>query len=429
MQSGLERSDVMSKLALNGGEPLKKTCWPKWPQAGELEKEELISVIDGFWSYNGPKETAFKEVWSGFIGAKRTYLVANGTVSLQLILEALDIGYGDEVIVPGITWQATACCALDVNAVPVLVDVCEDSWCIDPDKIEEAITPRTRAVIITHLYGTICDMDAILEITDRYNLFLIEDAAHQHGSVFKGKKVGTFGIANSFSLQNSKVLTCGEGGIITTDDEALGEKIDALRNCGRRPVDIEKYSKETGNYVSEGDLIQSGNYRITEFQAAVLLAQFKLFEAQTSLREENALYLRSLLEEIDGISNLRRQDGTGLQAYFNFAFNYDSSKFDGLPVGKFRQALTEEMNYLFTESYEPLNKCCLYTPLTKKRYRISKEHLAAIDCSRFELPVSERVFNDISVCAHHTMLMGTKSDMDLVAEAILKIKENVQELL
>jgi len=419
----------MSKLALNGGEPLKTTGWPKWPQVGERDKEELLSVIDGSWSYNGPKEIAFKEVWCGFTGAKRTYLVANGTVSLQLILEALDIGYGDEVIVPGLTWQATASCALDINAIPILVDVCEDSWCIDPDKIEEAITERTKAVIITPLYGTICDMDAILEITKRNNLFLIEDAAHQHGSTFKGRKVGTFGIAGSFSLQNSKVLTCGEGGIITTDNEALGEKIDALRNCGRRPVSAELFSNETGNYISEGNFIQSGNYRITEFQAAILLAQFQHFEAQTALRDDNALYLRSLLEEIEGVSNLRRQNGTDIQAYFNFAFNYDSAAFEGLPVQKFRQALTEELSFPFTACYEPLNKCELYSPLSKKRYKISKEHTAAIDSSRFELPVSERIYNDTSVCAHHTLLLGTRSDLDIVAQAILKIKANAQELM
>ena len=419
----------MSKLAINGGEALKKIKWPIWPQTSGREKEELLSVIEGSWSYNGPKELAFKEIWAKFTGAKHVFLVANGTVSLQIILEALDIGPGDEVIIPCLTWQATAGCALDVNAVPVFVDVCEDSWWIDPLKIEAAMTERTRAIIIAHLYGTVCDMDAIQDIAKRHNLYLIEDAAHQHGSVYKGKKIGTLGDLSSFSLQNSKVLTCGEGGIIMTDDDAFGERIDALRNCGRRPVRKEKFANETGNYVSEGNFIQSGNYRITEFQAAVLIAQFEKLEEQTALREENALYLRSLIDDIGGISNLRRQEGTDRQAYFNFAFNYDSAAFAGLSAEKFREAMTAELDFPFTACYEPLHRCQLYSPLTKKRYRISEDYVAAIDTSGLNFPVAEKIYADMSVCAHHLLLMGTKADMELVAQSILKIRENIDELI
>jgi len=418
----------MSRLAVNGGEPLKKTPWPKWPQTGAREREELLSVIDGNWSYNGPKEMAFKDIWSRYTGAKNVYLVSNGTVSMQLILEALDIGYGDEVIVPALTWQATAACVLDVNAVPVLVDVCEDSWCVDPAKIEAAVTERTRAVIVVHLYGTICDMDAIRDIAKRRKLFLIEDAAHQHGSVFKGGMTGTLGDIASFSLQNSKTLTCGEGGIITTGDDDLGERVDALRNCGRRPVNMEKYANATGNYVSEGNFIQSGNYRITEFQAAVLIAQFERFGEQLELRDNNALYLRSLLDGIDGVKNLRRQDGTERQAYFNFAFSYDAEGFGGLPIGTFRRALTAELDFPFMPSYEPLHMCGLYSPLTKKRNKIDERYTQAIDVRDLKFPVSERIFNEISVCAHHLILMGTRSDMDLIAESIVKIKKYAGEL-
>ena len=419
----------MAKLAILGGPPLRNSPWPKWPVVDERERALMAEVLaSGNWSYNGPKEIEFRRKWSEFCGTKHAIPVANGTVSLQLIYEALDIGWGDEVIVPAMTWQATAAAVLDVNAVPVIVDVEEDSWCIEPAKVEQAVTSRTKAIAVTHLYGSICDMDGIDAVAKKHGLYVVEDAAHQHGTVFKGKKVGALGDAASFSLQNSKTLTCGEGGVITTDDDALAEKLDALRNCGRRPVKQELFEKNTGNYVIEGNFIQSGNYRLTEFQAAILLGQLEKLPDQMRVREENALYLRSLLEGVDGIQNTRRQDGTELQAYFNFAFRYDKSAFGGLCTQKFRQALSAELGFPFTASYQPLTNCDLYRPLTKKRHKISEEYKAAIDPSRFSAPVADRVFMETSVCAHHAFLLGGRSCMEDIVEAIEKIRANVGEL-
>jgi dTDP-4-amino-4,6-dideoxygalactose transaminase len=294
--------------------------------------------------------------------------------------------------------------------------------------VERAVTPRTKAIAVTHLYGSVCDMDGINAVAKRHGLYVVEDSAHQHGTMFKGKKTGALGDAASFSLQNSKPFTCGEGGVITTDDDARAERLDALRNCGRRPVKREIFEKNTGNYVIEGNFIQSGNYRLTEFQAAVLLGQLEKLPGQIRAREENALYLRSLLESVKGVKNTRRQDGTELQAYFNFAFRYDKDAFGGLSVQKFREALSAELNFPFTASYQPLTNCDLYRPLTKKRHKIGEEFHASIDPSRFSAPVAERVFLETSVCAHHAFLLGTRSDMEDVAEAIEKIRANVGEI-
>ena len=421
---------MCGKLAIGGGSPVHDSSWPKWPFVDERERALTAEVLmGGNWSYNGPKETEFREKWAGFCGTKYAVPVANGTVSLQLIYEALGIGWGDEVIVPALTWQATAAAVLDVNATPVLADVEEDSWCIDPAMIERAVTPRTKAIVGTHLYGSLCDMDGINALAKRHGLYVVEDSAHQHGTVFKGKKTGALGDAASFSLQNSKSLTCGEGGAITTDNDALAEKLDALRNCGRRPIKRELYDKSTGNYVIEGNFIQSGNYRITEFQAAVLLGQLEKLPGQIRRREENGLYLRSLLEGIEGVQNTRRRDGIEVQTYYNFAFRYDKTAFGGLPAQKFREALSAELNFPFTSCYQPLTNCDLYRPLTKKRHKISEEYQAAIDPSRFSAPAAERVFTETSVCAHHALLLGTKKDMDDIAEAILKIRANVGELM
>ncbi len=420
----------MSKLALKGGKPIKHDDWGVWP-IGDSREKDLLSelVIGGNWSYNGPKETQILKMWSDFIGSKYAVAVANGTVSIQLCLEALDIGFGDEVILPGLTWQATAATVLDVNAIPILVDVEEDSWCMDPQKIEAAITPRTKAIIAVHLYGTICNMDEISKIAKKHNLFIIEDAAHQHGSIYKGRKVGTLGDLASFSLQNSKVLTCGEGGLITTNSFELHEKVDALRNCGRRPAAKEFFDNDTGNYVSEGHFIQSGNYRITEFQAAVLIGQIEKLEHQLQTREENALYLNSLFENYDGIKPLRREPGTDLQSYFNIGFRYNKSAFSGLDVETFRAALSAELNFPVMASYAPLNNCPLYSPLTKKRHKISDEYTKAIDPSRFDLPVASKIYTETSLCCHHKILLGTKNDMDKIYAAVEKIKLKVSELL
>jgi dTDP-4-amino-4,6-dideoxygalactose transaminase len=420
----------MSVLAIKGGEKTQKKAWPKWPIVGDKELELIAEVTkSGNWSYNGPMETELRRAWAEYIGVKYAIAVANGTVSLQLAWEALGIGFGDEVIVPGLTWQATAASVADVNAEPVLVDVEEDSWCVDPKAVEAAITPRTKAIAVVHLYGTICNMDAICAIGKKHGIPVVEDSAHQHGSVYKGKKVGAIGAIGSFSLQNSKVFTCGEGGLITTDSIELAEKLDALRNCGRRPVMKEKYENSLGNYVSEGNFIQSGNYRMTEFQAAVLLGQMDRLYEQIALRDANAQYLNQRLAEIDGVRPMRREPGTDVQSYFNFAFRYDRNSFIGLPVQVFRDALSKEMDFPFMPCYEPLNQCELYAPLTKRRHHLSDEYLRAIDPKRIRLPVCERAYHETSVCAHHKLLLGSRSDMDLVADAIIKIKKHADELI
>lgn len=420
----------MSKLAIKGGAPVRNGSWGKWPIVGDEETRLIKEVTEsGVWSYNGPMETEFKRKWAEFTGTRHAIAAANGTVTLQMAWEALGIGCGDEVIVPGLTWQATAASVIDVNAVPVRVDVEPDTLCIDPAAMEAAVTSRTRAVAAVHMYGTICNMDEILRIAGKHGLYVVEDCAHQHGSVYKGKKVGAVGDIGSFSLQQSKVLTSGEGGLLTTGSSRLAEKLEALRNCGRRPVISEAFGTDTGNYVSEGYFIQSGNYRITEFQAAILLAQLERLPAQIALRDENAQYFNSRLSTLDGVKPMRRVPGTEVQSYFNLAFRYDKNAFKGLPAKKFREALSTEMDFPFTACYSPLNACELYAPLTKRRHHLSEEYVKAIDPERFRLPVCTKAFEDEAVCAHHKILLETGKDMDLIIEAIIKIRENVDEIL
>jgi L-glutamine:2-deoxy-scyllo-inosose/3-amino-2,3-dideoxy-scyllo-inosose aminotransferase len=425
----------MKTLAINGGQPVrdvKKQQWPKWPVWDHNEEKALIDTLNsGVWSYNGPKETEFDRLFAEYTGVKYAISAANGTVTLQMALEACGIGVGDEVILPGLTWQATAATIADVNAMPVLVDVCEDTWCIDPVEIEKAITPETKAIIPVHLYGSFCDMDAILEIAKKHNLFVIEDCAHKAGGEWNGMKAGSIGDIGSFSFQLSKHLTAGEGGAVTTNNFELAEKLDALRNCGRRPIGMDpSVDKGAGQYSDQGNFIQSGNYRITEFQAAILIEGMKRLPEQNRVRDENGVYLRSLLECMPGVMPVRRDKRETKEAYFNFAFRYNQKEFKGLSVSKFRAALTAEIVIEAAPSYIPLNKCSLYVPLTKPaRHKLNDQYWSNIDPARFELPVCDRIHFEESVCIHHKILMGTRADIDMIASAIRKIYDNAEELL
>ena len=426
----------MANLAINGGTPVrdaKINPWPAWPVWDQNEEKALIEVLNsGIWSYNGPKETEFNKLFAEFTGTKYAVSSVNGTVTLQLALEALGIGVGDEVILPGLTWQATAATIIDVNATPVLVDVCEDTWCVDPEEVKKAITPRTKAIVPVHLYGSFADMDAIMEIAKKHNLAVIEDCAHKHGGEWNGQKAGSIGDIGSFSFQLSKHLTAGEGGTMTTNNRELAEKLDALRNCGRRP-EGDEYSEDVdkgaGQYSDDGNFIQSGNFRMTEFQAAILVEGLKRLPEQNAVRDKNGIYINSLLKDLPGVKPMRRDERETKEAYFNFAFRYNKDEFKGLPINKFRQALEAELGISVDGSYEPLNNASLYVPLTKpSRHKLSDEYWKNIDPSRFSLPVCEKIYNEESVCMHHKVLMGAKDDMDNIIDAIKKIYDNADEL-
>lgn len=424
----------MSKLAINGGSPMrdaKTNPWPKWPVWDEKEEKALLGVLNsGVWSYNGPKETEFNKNFAEYTGVKYAISAANGTVTLQMALEACGVGVGDEVILPGLTWQATAATILDVNATPILVDVCEDNWCIDPKAIEAAITPRTKAIMPVHLYGSFCDMDEIMRIAKKHNLYVIEDCAHKHGGEWNGKKAGSIGDVGSFSFQLSKHLSAGEGGVLTTNNFEIAERLDALRNCGRRPEGMSiEVDKGAGLYSDQGNFYQGGNFRITEFQAAILVEALKRLPEQNANRDANGMYLNTLLKDLPGVQPMKRDERETKEAYFNFAFRYNKDEFKGLPVAKFRDALTAEIGISASGSYEPLNKCSLYVPHTKpSKHKLNDEYWAAIDPTRFDLPVCDRIYFEESVCIHHKILMGSKADMDMIASAIQKIYDNAEEL-
>jgi len=232
-----------------------------------LNGNEFKYLVDAFlstWiSSSGEYIDKFENSFSEYSDCKYGVTASNGTAALHLALLALDVGFGDEVIVPDLTFAATINTVLHANAKPVIVDVDEDSWCIDPGEIEKAITPKTKAIIPVHLYGQSCDMGAIMEIAKKHDLKVIEDCAEAHGAMFAGEKVGSFGDVGCFSFFGNKVITTGEGGMCTTNNIALNEKMRVLRDHGMSKN--RRYWHDIVGY----------NYRMTNLQAAIGLAQLE----------------------------------------------------------------------------------------------------------------------------------------------------------
>lgn len=261
------------------------------PQLKGNEYKYLMDALLSTWiSSTGKYIQRFEETFSGYCGAKYGVATSNGTTALHLALVALGIGEGDEVIVPDITFAATVNAVLYTGATPVIVDIEEESWCIDPVEVEKAITARTKAIIPVHIYGQPCDMGKICDIAKRNNLYIVEDCAEAHGAEWGGKKVGSFGVISCFSFFGNKVITTGEGGMCVTGSEELNEKMRVLRDHGM--------SKERRYYHE----VVGFNYRMTNLQAAIGAAQVERIEEILRWRAELENQYREIFADAKGVT-------------------------------------------------------------------------------------------------------------------------------
>ena len=409
----------MKKLAIFGGSTVGKVTPSNWPVHDQREIDAVTEVVkSGKWGLGGTKVGEFEEAFAKYCGTKYGIAAANGTITLRLALEALGVGPGDEVILPGLTFQATAASVLDVNAVPILVDVDPRTYNIDPEAIKAAITPRTKCIVPVHLYGRVADMDAIMDIANKHNLFVLEDCAHQHGSEWDGKRVGSIGNIGSFSLQAFKILNAGEGGVLTTNDDRLSDLLYSLRHTGT-PVRPDAPS------------IQSGNYRITEFQAAILLAQMTRLDEQNALRDKNVLYMEDKLKDVEGIRVLYRSPKITKQSYFRWVLQYDTKAWEGIPISKFLEAFYAETENSIqcSKPYTQLNDSFAYRPHSKKTHNLSPEYWKAIDPKRFDLPVCKRAVEEEAFCFYQTILLADRQSCDNIVNSIKKIRDNMSELI
>ncbi|MGE0128041.1 MAG: DegT/DnrJ/EryC1/StrS family aminotransferase [Blastocatellales bacterium] len=405
----------MHKLALGGGPPVRTKPFTAWPIYDEREARSLQTVLESrnWGGYPCPNDFAreFGRKFAEHHNARYGVAVANGTVSLELALQAAGVGFGDEVIVPAYTWEGTAAAVLFSGAAPIFVDVDPDTYCLDANLIEAAITGRTRAIIPVHLGFRFADMDAIMQIASQHDLFVLEDCAHAHGGKWRGKGAGSIGHAGSFSFQTSKLMTAGEGGIVITNDINLADQAIRLANCGRPP------RKET-----KGEPALGHNYRMTEFQAAILLAQLERLDEQTELRERNTARLEEGLKQISGIGLLPRDERITRQASYHYVFKFNSEEFSGVHRDAFVAALNAEGVPSDGRFYEAVYKSSLF------EFAAEKFPAWAQARGDFHCPVAERAGYEESVWLPHQIFLGDERDVDDTLTAIQKIKENAVEL-
>ena len=407
----------MSKLAIKGGEPVRKSPFPQWPVFDESEVEALREVVcSRFWGIGGKKVKEFEEKFAAYQDAKYGVAVTSGTTALEVALRSADIRAGDEVITPAYTFNATATAVLQVNALPVFADIDPSTYTLDPKRVEESITDKTKAIIPVHIGGCPADMDSIIRIAQKNDLMTIEDACQSWGAEWKDRRVGAIGDLGAFSFQSSKNITSGEGGIITTSNRELYELCWSCHNCGRT-IEGRRYEHELLGF----------NYRMTEFQAGVLLVQLSRLDEQTRTRSENASYLSEELSKISGVEPLQQCEGVTRHAYHLYMFKYNSEEFRGLPRSRFLEALRAE-GIPCSPGYTPLHRHRSMLKLAQDPL-LSQLYGKKVDYSTVELPVTERACNEESVWFYQNMLLGTREDMDDIVNAIAKIKENAEELM
>ncbi len=408
-----------AKLALFGGEPVRTKKFPPWPTADENVVKSIVTTTkSGIWcriqSKSGTVPT-FEKKFAELIGTKFCLATGSGTQALHTALAGLEIGGGDEVLVPPYTDPGSISAILICPALPVIIDVDPESFQIDPDKIEERINENTKAIMPVHIMGQPVNMDKIMNIAQKHNLKVIEDACQAHLAEYKGKKCGTMGILGCFSFQASKVLACGEGGAVIGNDEEIMDKCYTFHNRGTS----RKGTTDIGG----------PKYRMNEFEGAVLLPQLETLEKQSVRRNSNADYLTSKFKDIPGIYPQKLYDGTTRGAYYKYGFIYKKEYFNGVDRSKFLKALSAEgipcSGYInFRLDKEPWTENLINSKTFRKLY--SKERLKRYreenDC-----PNNNQICNEMVVFSQN-QLLGTKNDMDDIINAVLKIYENRDQL-
>ena len=406
--------------AVLGGPAVRTAPFPSWPVRDALEEQALVDVIrSGRWN-RGPQVERFEAEYARLTGAAHCLATANGTSALLATLGALDVGPGDEVIVPPYTFVATVNAVLLRHALPVFVDTDIETFQIDARKVGAAITERTRVVLPVHLGGSAADMDRILQAASARSVPVVEDACQAHLAEWRGRKVGTLGRAGCFSFQASKNLNCAEGGAILTSDTDLLEACYRFHNNSR--------GRATAGSTDFSYRGVGANLRLTEFQAATLLAQMSRLEHQAATRDRNATYLTTLLSAIDGIAPARMHEGCTRNAYHLYMFRYDATRFGGLSRDAFLGALRAE-GIPASGGYSPLpDEPSVVETLNGRAYRriYGKAEIDRL-VERTRCPQNARLCTE-AVWLTQTMLLGPSSDMDQIAEAIRKIQRHAARI-
>ena len=412
----------MGKLAITGGKPLRRKPFSAWPIFSAREARALQQVLKsrnwGGYPFPNTRADAFARKFARFHGAKYGIAVSNGTVAIEIALKAIGIKPNDEVIVPAYTWEGTVGPILQLNAVPVFVDVDPDTYCLDARAIPKAITPKTRAILPVHLAMRFADMDEILRIASEHHLAVIEDCAHAHGGKWRSKGAGASGDAGTFSFQSSKLMTSGEGGAFITSNLEFFERAQSYTNCGR--------ASATDRF---RHLLIGFNYRLTEFQAALLEAQLERLPQQATTRQRNMDHFEKRLRGTPGLAFLKRDFRITRVAAYQYVFKYLPESFPEVPRSAFLAALEHEGIPCDGPFYEPVYRSALFPVNPADFPALSFGRPAPLDLNAlYHCPVAERAAYHESVWLPHHLFLGSRRDAEDIAAAIHKVCENIHEL-
>lgn len=407
----------MSVLAIFGGPRVRSKPYPEWPVFDERDVEAVASVIrSGRWGgypYPGPKTAEFIRRFEEMQGGGYGVAVVNGTVTMEVALRAAGIGWGDEVIVPAYTFQATAAAPMAAGAIPVIVDIDPETYCIDPAAIEAAITPRTKAIIAVHLAAQMADMDAIMTLADRHNLIVIEDCAQTHGAKWRGRGAGTIGHFGSFSLQSSKTVTSGEGGILLCRTPELAARAASIIDCGR-PHDA-----------AEQEYTMGANYRMSELHAALAIVGLERFPEQAKQRQQMAAYMEEALSEIPGVRLLKRDPRLTFRSLYRYIFAVEPDVF-GLKHDVVCAALDAE-GIPCWKGYEAMYRYELFQPKLS-RLPVPSAFPESFNFENMNLPEVERACQHEAVWLDESIFRTGQRGVDDMISALKKIQDNRTEL-
>jgi len=407
----------MPALAILGGTPVRTEPYPKWPVFDDRDVEAVTRTVrSGRWGgvpFPGPNTAEFAERFAEMMGGGYAVPMVNGTITMEVALRAAGIGWGDEVIVPAYTFQATAAAPMAAGAAPVIVDINPDTYCTDPASVEAAITEKTRAIIVVHLAAQMTDMDAIMAIAEKHNLVVIEDSAHAHGAQWRGMGAGAIGDFGSFSLQSAKTLTTGEGSVLLCKDRKMAERVSSIIDCGRPkdPAGVE--------------FTMGANLRLSEVQAALGLVALERFPAQFEERAAMADYLEEGLSEIPGISLLKRDLRLTRRSLYRYVFKIDA-EFFGVKHDLFCQALSAEGIPVDT-GYPAMNHYDLFQPALS-RLPVPSAFPEYFEFDKMSLPNVERASQVESVWMGESIFRAGTAGIDDLIAGVRKLAENRDEL-
>lgn len=408
----------MAELALLGGERSKTKPFPQWPHYDDAERKALEEVLDSriWWRTPGTKTLEFERAFAKFHGAKYGLAVTNGTAALEVTMSAIGIVPGDEVIIPDYTFVATASAVLYAGAMPVMVDVSPETYCIDVTLAEAAITPRTKAIIAVHMGGHPADLDALMDLVKRKGLALIEDSSHAHASEWKSKRIGSFGTAGTFSFQASKLMTAGEGGVILSNDDAFERQARSVHDCGRMPC--EWFYRH---------FINGSNYRLSEWQGAVLTVQLSRLESQTQRRHRNARLLDKLLAEIPGITPQRLDRRCTRNGHYAYIFHVDPKRFAGVSTERLIEAMNAE-GIPNQASYPPVHTLDVFQNGEYRKRLCGPQASESHSFLKAAYLNTQRAANE-TIWIPQPALLGDEEDIHEIAAAWRKIQRFAKQLL